>query len=282
MPELPEVETVKRRLNEVLVDKVISDVKVLRSKSFQGNSKKVCGAKILFVERRAKLLRVGLENNLNLLIHLKMTGQLIFQDWHQKIGGGHPTADWTNALPSSHTRVIFTFLDCSQLFFNDMRVFGWIKVLSNQQVKKEYKKYGPDANSSDLTSDYLYNKLASRSISIKQAIMINEILAGVGNIYASEALFVAGIDPRRSSQTLSLFEVAQLVKAIKQVMAEGIENDGTTFDGKFVSVDGLAGAYQDKLRVYGKEGDDCLSCGRRILKIQLGNRGTYFCEKCQQ
>ena len=281
MPELPEVETVKQRLSEILTGKTISQIKVLREKSFKGNPQQVAGLCINNISRRAKLLRFKFDNNLNLLIHLKMTGQLIYTDNDQRIGGGHPTADWVDSLPSSHTRVVIHFEDGSTLFFNDMRVFGWIKMLTDDQIQQEYSRYGPDANSSEFTAEYLKEKLQTRTIAIKQAIMINEILAGVGNIYASEALFLAGIDPRKSAKKLSLQEVKLLVVEIKKVIEAGIKHGGTTFDGKFVDVSGLSGNHQEHLHVYGREGEKCDNCGSEIKKVKIGGRGTYYCEHCQ-
>ncbi len=282
MPELPEVETVKRRLAEVLAGKTIKQIKVLKDKSFQGEVENVLGAKIISVQRKAKLIRLQLDNELNLLVHLKMTGQLIYQDEEQKIGGGHPTADWVADLPGKHTRIILHFReDGAKLFFNDMRIFGWIKVLTDEEINEEYDKYGPDVIDAEFTPDYLKEKVKNRRIAIKQAIMINKIVGGVGNIYACEALFLAGIDPRRPSNSLKNDEYEMLVEKLKQVIAEGIAYNGTTFDGKYVGVDGLAGSYQKKLKVYGQEGEACPECGGKVKKIKVGGRGTYFCEECQ-
>ncbi len=281
MPELPEVETVKRRLKDVLIGREIKQVEVLREKSFQGDTSKVAGAEIKAVERRAKLIKIKLSNGRYLLIHLKMTGQLIYVSDQIRVGGGHPTADWVHDLPGDHTRVIIDFKDNSQLFFNDMRVFGWIKVLDETDLSLELDKYGPDVIDDEFNADYLETKLKNRTIAIKQVIMIGQIVGGVGNIYASEALFAAGIDPRRSANDLSREEYERLVAALKQVIKEGVEAGGTTFDGSYVNVDGLAGDYQEELRVYGQEGKDCPECEGKIKKIKVGGRGTYFCPQCQ-
>ena len=122
---------------------------------------------------------------------------------------------------------------------------------------------------------------AHRSVAIKQAIMNNALLSGVGNIYASEALFYAGIHPQRQAKSLTKQEWNKLTKTIKQVIEEGIEAGGTTFDGKYVDADGLAGGYQEKLMVYGRDGEACQNCGATIEKIKLGGRGTFFCPQCQ-
>jgi len=281
MPELPEVEIIKRRLEEILPNKVIDQVTVLRKKSFQGNISQVLNKKFLKISRRAKLLRIHLSDNLNLLIHLKMTGQLIYQDDEIRLGGGHPTADWVNTLPSSHTRIIFKFSDGSHLFFNDMRVFGWIRVLTDSQVEIEFAKLGPDANDRLFTAEYLKNWIHSRRIPIKQAIMLNEVVTGIGNIYAAEALFQAGIDPRRPANSLNMNELKKLVINIKKVLDEGIKHKGTTFDGKYVDLSGMSGEHQHYLKVYGRTGEECVSCGSKLSSVKIAGRGTVFCEKCQ-
>jgi formamidopyrimidine-DNA glycosylase len=281
MPELPEVETVKRRLSQVLPGKTINQVQVLRSKSFRGQPEEIEQLTIKSLRRKAKLIAIELSNQRSLLIHLKMTGQLIYVADGRKLGGGHPTADWVHDLPGDHTRVVFTFEDGSHLYFNDMRVFGWIKLVSPQELKSELNKYGPDVIDQDFTPQYLQEKLKNRTIAIKQAIMIGQIVGGVGNIYASEALFEARIDPRRPANQLSSAEYQRLVTVLRQVIEDGIEAGGTTFDGKYVNVDGLAGNYQQQLKVYGREGEACPACQGEIKKVQISGRGTYFCPKCQ-
>ncbi len=282
MPELPEVETVKRRLNQVVAGKTIEDIQVLRKKSFSGQIESILNSKITAIKRQAKLIRFCLDNDKNLLVHLKMTGQLIYVSDEERIGGGHPTSDWIDQLPGKHTRIIFTFADESHLYFNDMRVFGWIRVLTDEQVEAEFDKYGPDANTDDFTTKYLQKALSNRTIPIKQAILIGKIVGGIGNIYACEALFEAGIDPRRPANQLSDQEYERLVLAIKKVLQQGIKSGGTTFDGSYVNVDGLSGNYQEKLKVYGREDEGCLRCSGKVKKIKISGRGTYFCPSCQK
>src|SRR5260221_8709795 len=134
MPELPEVETVAQQLKKVIVKKTVAHVEICKSKSWHGDPKKIGGQTIHNISRRSKIIRIEFGQDLNLLIHLKMSGQLIYVDGNKRVGGGHPTADWIQDLPSSHTRVIFTFTDKTKLFFNDQRVFGWIKVMTDQEV----------------------------------------------------------------------------------------------------------------------------------------------------
>lgn len=283
MPELPEVETVSKRLSSVLPGRIICSVKILRKVSFDGALQSLIGKQIQQVSRRAKLIRIHLPNKLNLLTHLKMTGQLIFIDQGKRVGGGHPTAAWVDALPTAHTRIIYQFTDGSTLYFNDMRVFGWMKLMTDDQVLEHYSHYGPDALGDDkLTLEYLQQQLNKRRMSIKQTIMQNQIMAGIGNIYASEVLNVAHILPFRSANSLSTFEIRSLLFAVKQVLKAALKHGGTTFDGKYVDVGGLSGSYQFKLQVYGKAGKQCGQCGEKIIKKQLGGRGSYYCGSCQK
>ncbi|HCR81441.1 MAG: Formamidopyrimidine-DNA glycosylase [Candidatus Pacebacteria bacterium GW2011_GWB1_47_8] len=282
MPELPEVETVARRLAQVLPGRTIKSVKVLRNKSFQGKPVWLSGKKIENVSRRAKMIRLHITGKRDMLIHLKMTGQLIFMNGEKKIGGGHPTGDWTNDLPSKHTRVIVEFTDKSTLFFNDMRVFGWLKLVDDAQLAVEYGKYGPDVNIEEVTVEYFKKVFANRKMPIKLALMNNSVLSGVGNIYANEALFIARVHPARPANSLTSKEWKNVFQATKKVIDDGIKAGGTTFDGKFVDVSGLAGKYQEKLKVYGRAGKSCPRCGTIIQKMKIGGRGTQYCPHCQK
>lgn len=281
MPELPEVETIARRLRELVVGKMINNVAVLREKSFQGDTESIIGETITDVSRRAKIIRVHLSNNRNILIHLKMTGQLIYVDETHRVGGGHPTADWTNDLPAKHTRVVLTLSDGATLYFNDMRVFGWLKALSDEQVVAEYSKLGPDVIDDVVTTQFVFDKIKKRTQPIKQVIMDNALMCGLGNIYACDALHLALINPLRRANTLSEQEVEILVAASKTVLNLGIELGGATMDS-YRHVDGFSGRYQEKVRVYGKNGEECMVCGTEIKKMQLGGRGTFYCDVCQK
>lgn len=282
MPELPEVETVKRRLKEILPGKIIQSIKVLHDKSFGGLKRALQGQEIQDVTRRAKVIRIHLPGKQNLLTHLKMTGQLIFVDNQTRVGGGHPTADWVKDLPGKHTRLIYDFTDGSKLYFNDQRIFGWMRLMSDEEVQAQWSQYGPDINDDSLRADYLHDKLANRRIPIKQAIMMNQIVAGLGNIYACDALNIAQISPFRPAQSLSKAELEKLLEAAQQVIGEGLEYGGTTYDGKYVHVDGMSGSYQDVIRAYGREGEKCYQCDGEIVKDKLGGRGTYYCSQCQK
>ncbi len=281
MPELPEVETVKRRLKEILPGKVLSSLDIRHDKSFRGDRNELLGQEIQDVTRKAKIIRIHFPGEKNLLTHLKMTGQLIFIDNETRTGGGHPTADWVKDLPSKHTRLIYDFTDGSKLYFNDQRIFGWMRLMTDDEVIAEFSKYGPDINESSLTVEYLQEKFKNRRIPIKQAIMMNPIMAGLGNIYACDALNIAQLSPFRPAKSLDNCELERLLKAAKQVIEEGLAYGGTTYDGKYVHVDGMSGSYQDIMRVYAKEGEQCQQCGGTITKEKIGGRGTFYCEDCQ-
>lgn len=279
MPELPEVETIVKKLHSVLNSKIVSGLRVNREKSFQGDVSQIIGQPILKVSRRAKLIRFHFPNNINLLAHLKMTGQFIFVDGNKKVGGGHPSLDWIGELPSKHTRVEIDLSD-SHLYFNDMRVFGWIRVLSDEEVELEYQKYGPDINTEDASIKYFKEKLQKTGRKIKQVIMDNAVVSGVGNIYACDGLNLAKIHPNRSANSLSETEAITLLNALKKVINLGIKLGGATISD-YRDVDGFSGKYQDEVLVYGREGEECKNCVGFIEKIKVGGRGTFFCPNCQ-
>lgn len=282
MPELPEVETIRRRLAERIVGKTIREVSILRDKSFQGNPSKLAGETIRAVDRQAKIIQIVFSDDLFVLIHLKMTGQLILQQASGvRVGGGHPTADWVQTLPSKHTRVHITFTDGDTLFFNDQRVFGWLKIANAAARTQEFSVYGKDINDPTLTFAEFAEKMHRTRRPIKLALLDSSIVAGLGNIYVCDALNLAQISPFRSAQSLTETELMNLFEAAKTVIERGIALKGTTFDGKYVDVSGFAGGYQKKALVYGQTGKPCKNCGTLIQKQQQNGRGTYFCPHCQ-
>lgn len=281
MPELPEVETIVRRLQTVLPGKKVAEVVVLRNKSFQGDTALLSGKKIRQVARRAKVIVLTLDDDLCILIHLKMTGQLIYVDGPSRLGGGHPTADFIQQLPAKHTRIVARFADDTTLFFNDQRVFGWWKVANTASRDDELSRYAPDVIDPEITVSYLQQKFSRRHSPIKVTIMDSSIISGVGNIYACDGLFEAGIDPTRPADSLNRREIAQLLKSLRTVILQGIELGGATIKD-YMNIDGLSGGYQQVIRVYGREGLPCFTCGTPIQRIKQGGRSTYFCSQCQR
>ncbi len=284
MPELPEVETVKNSLKALIVGRKISGVEILRDKSFPMKERQelVKGQKIIDLRRRAKFIDIVLENNYHLLTHLKMTGQLLYvRSGNLMAGGGHPTEDVLQELPGKHTRIIYTLDNNGHLYFNDMRVFGWMKVLDEKEMKTEYARLGPDANAAELTGEYLWKCGQKRKQPIKQVIMDNAVCCGLGNIYAAETLFAAGIDPRREAKSITEKEAGEIVREAKRILNLAISKRGTTFDGRYVDALGEGGNFEKLLQVYGRENEPCRKCGAKIKNVRLGGRSTCFCAHCQ-
>ncbi len=303
MPELPEVETIKRGLIKRIVGKTIADVDVRFPKTFVGSKLKVEGSKIKKIERRAKVLAVKLDNGENLLFHLKMTGQLVYrhesgimnhESWKEQdqFAGGHPSHDWHLTLPNSTTAIIFKFDDGSRLFFNDMRKFGWCKVLTDEQLNKIFiEEYGLEPvrlagtrsgqASQGFTVEYLISRASKvPNRKIKQFLTDQTIIAGIGNIYADESLFDARISPLRQVKEIKLSEWKKIVTSVKKVLELAIKHGGTT-DSDFVNAYGEKGGMQDYLKVYRKNGTDCPKCDGKIIRITIGGRGTHYCPVCQ-
>lgn len=281
MPELPEVETVRRQLSQVIVGKTVAAIDVFKEKSWSGKISVVVGQTVTRIERRSKVLLIRLSNEHSLLVHLKMSGQLIYVDGEFRTGGGHPTADWVQKLPSSHTRIAFTFTDGTALYFNDQRIFGWVRLMTNAEAEQCLVALAPDVVDPVITTEYLLEKALRRGIPIKQFIMDNAIVAGVGNIYACDALNLARISPFRPTSNVTRTEMDRLLESMRTVINLGIELGGATAHGEYVHVDGLAGKYQDRMRVYSRKDEPCPNCGAPVLKAKLGGRGTFYCANCQ-
>ena len=283
MPELPEVETIKKELSKSIVGKKITGLQVLLAKQFQGRKEDVVGVKITGVGRRGKILKISLSNGKNLLIHFKLTGQLV---WVPKAGEsvtlGHPIPFAGAELPAKTTHIIFE-IDGGKLFFNDLRQFGWIKVVSSDEAGKEIGKLGIEPSDKEFTIDYLKQIFSKPSKPIKLVLMDQEKIAGIGNIYANDALFEAGILPTRPANKLDSGEIGKLRNAIVRVLEDGLKYGGSSAeDEAYIKPTGEPGSYQEHFRVYQREGQKCLKCGGVVKRIELGGRGTFFCSKCQE
>ena len=285
MPELPEVETIKLGLQRKIAGLKLLKVELKSPKSFIGKPHEVEGKKVLEVWRRAKMLGVDMEGGMTLLFHLKMTGQLIYDDG-QRFIGGHPTLDMRDQMPNNHTRVIFEFGDKSKLYFNDQRRFGWVKIIKNNELRIMnnglFGKLGPEPLEKKFTRQLLKNNLLKhKSMPVKVAIMDQSVVSGVGNIYANEACFNAKIDPRTKVSALSDKQFKRLHHGIVKSLNDGIRHGGSS-RAHFVDAEGHKGYFLDYAFVYGLDKKPCKKCGTKIQKISLGGRGTYFCEKCQK
>lgn len=243
MPELPEVETIKRQLAQKIIDKKL-------------NGKKITG-----VRRRAKILIIDFQDGSSLIFHLKLTGQLIF-----------------NGKPTKYTRQIFKFNDGSQLIFNDARKFGWWKKVKN--TKELEKGFGPEALAINLKTFKLLLKKRFKA-KIKPLLMDQKFIAGIGNIYSDEILFAAKVGPLRLVKTLTNKEIEQIWRDIKKILQKAIQHHGTSVQ-YYLDAHGRKGNYLQRLKVYQKEGEKCFRCGTKIKRIKLGGRSAHFCPQCQK
>ncbi|MGI6374272.1 MAG: bifunctional DNA-formamidopyrimidine glycosylase/DNA-(apurinic or apyrimidinic site) lyase [Patescibacteria group bacterium] len=291
MPELPEVETIRQDLQGLLGKKFVN-IKILNQKTAQPSAaflkKKIIDQKIISLTRRGKLLIFSLSNQAQLLIHLKMTGQLIYQQSRQTIYGGHSTSEVDREkavggpLPNQHTRVILYLNNQQRLFFNDLRKFGYLKVVDSQELEKILaNNYGPEPLEAEFSVNYLSQQLEKRTIKIKPLLLNQRVIAGLGNIYVDESLFLAKIRPDRVSASLTTAEIKSLRLAIRRIIAKAIKYRGTTFSD-FIDTQGRSGNFLRFLQVYGRQGQSCFCCGDIIVKVKLGGRGTHYCPTCQK
>lgn len=286
MPELPEVQTIVNELNRKIKNGRIKLIEVRNAGSAKPFPKvliaKTKGRKIKTVKRRGKMIDIDLGGDDNILIHLKMTGQLVYvAKTGKKISGGHPI-DTVGELPNKFSHVIINFTDGSVLYFNDIRKFGWVKYATNVERDIARQKYGLEPFDKKYTLDCfkrLLKKYPKRKI--KQFLLDQTLIAGIGNIYADESLFIAHIRPMRLTGSLKEKEIKALYLAIPKILKFAIEKGGTTADN-YVRTDGSKGQMIKYLKVYGREGEKCKCCGGTIKKIRLGGRGTHYCPFCQK
>lgn len=287
MPELPEVETVVRGLNRLILKKKIVQVKHDWPKSFPNLEKDVndfmIGAEILKVQRRGKAIIIKLNNGWVLVTHLRMTGQMVYRG-EENWGAGHPNDDFLNDLPNKSTRVEIDFEDQTKLFFNDQRKFGYMKLLPEPEIEELpfFVKLGPEPLEDNFTVEIFKERLLKKKNSlVKPTILDQSVIAGVGNIYADEVLWRAKIHPETRIKDFSNIDFKNLHESIRFVMNKSIEKGGST-DRNYVNADGSRGNYLEYAAVYHKNGQPCKRCGTEISKIRVGGRGTHFCENCQK
>jgi len=282
MPELPEVETIRQGLEKYLVGHKITDVKVNAPKVFSGEPKVLIGGKIKGVRRFAKVLCIDLSNGYSIVVHIKLTGQFIYRgpnlksppDLSKKVVGG---------VPGKHTHVVFSLDRGGTLYYNDVRRFGWIKVVRTKEVGEEpfIKKLGPEPFGK-LTFELFKGVLSKSGRPIKIALMDQEKIGGVGNIYANDALWLSKINPKVPANSLTLDKQKDLYDAVLKVLKEGIKYGGSS-ELAYVTPDGKEGQYQKHTLAYGWEGEPCERCHKaKFVKYFLGGRGTYVCPVCQK
>lgn len=287
MPELPEVETVRRGLSSLIIGKTISTEQHDTEKGFPNTPQDVrqflIGATVIDVRRRAKVLMIDLSTDYSLLVHLKMTGQLVFVG-DTRFGAGHPNDSLVNDLPDKSTRVTLTFSDTTQLFFNDQRKFGWMRLMPTIEIPNInfMQKVGPEPLADDFTPQEFMQRFTRRAkTNIKAAILDQSVVAGVGNIYADESLWGAKIHPQRLVGSVSEQEFTSLYTELREVMNRAVEKGGSS-NHTYVNAEGKKGSYMDFARVFRREGLPCPRCGTVIEKMRVAGRGTHICPSCQQ
>ena len=270
MPELPEVETTRRGLLPHVVGRAIARVEVreprLRWPVAKRLPRALVDARIGSLERRGKYLLFGTEAG-TLLVHLGMSGSLRYLP--------------SPLTPEAHDHIDVYLDDSGTLRFNDPRRFGSFMLTPSPGSHPLLKDLGPEPLGDEFDADYLWQTSRNRRIAIKQHLMNGRVVVGVGNIYASEALFRAGIHPRRVAGRISRARFEPLVQAIRAVLRDAIEEGGTTLRN-FVGGDGKPGYFRGALRVYERDGSPCVNCGTPIERRILGRRATYYCPRCQR
>lgn len=294
MPELPEVETIRRDLQRVVLHKKISHVEVRKRKMIVGDAsafiRTLSGRSINAIERRGKLLIFTLSASKRaparyVLIHLKMTGQLIYVNDYHRIVGGHSWPPAVGVLPNKYSHIIFTFNDGARLYFNDMRQFGYARLVSAQQKKEIVDRFGLEPLLAQFTPAKLKELLKRRTAPLKNVLLDQTAISGLGNIYVDEACFRAGIRPMRPANRVTSAEVRQLHRAIQTVLRLAIKYRGTTFND-YRDGQGKPGSFVRHLNAYGRRGALCRRRGCRqqgsvIQKTVVAGRGTHYCPTCQ-
>lgn len=276
MPELPEVEVICRGIRSLLVGRRVTAIshsgKALRHPlPMEAMRCAMINQTITAVERRAKFLLISFSSGEMMIIHLGMTGKLaIFP----------PSAE-----PARHDHVFWTLDDDSELRYNDVRRFGSIRFLTADEVagREEtiFSTTGPEPFSEDFNAEYLQQLAKGRSLAVKLFLMTNQVVAGIGNIYANESLFAAGILPTRKAESLSKGQWKRLVTEVRRVLGEAIACGGSTISD-FLNASRERGYFQMKFKVYGKQGQRCSCCSTEIVKIKIGGRASYYCPHCQK
>lgn len=282
MPELPEVESIKLQLARYLTGHKILSVDVINRKILQSDESKIFGGSVVDVRRFGKVTVIDLSNGYSILTHVKLTGQFIYRGPNlpnpktlsKKVIGG---------VPGPHTHVIFNLDRGGELYYNDFRRFGWIRIEKTSEVENEpfIKKLGPEPFR-DLNLKNFTEILSKTSRAIKVVLMDQEKIGGIGNIYANDALWLSKINPKTPAKNISGEKVKELFDAIIHVLKEGMKYGGAS-ELSFVTPDGAEGEYQNHTLVYAHDGQPCERCHKAVIqKIFLGGRGTYFCPECQK
>ncbi|MBD3248237.1 bifunctional DNA-formamidopyrimidine glycosylase/DNA-(apurinic or apyrimidinic site) lyase, partial [Candidatus Falkowbacteria bacterium] len=274
-------------LNKKIARVEISDKKMIKpdTKTF---TKALLGKSFFGIDRIGKLLIFKLSDKKNfLLIHLKMTGQLVYMGEGEVIAGGHALRSGTmlekigGKLPNKYTRLTIGLGKNEALYFNDLRKFGYAKIVEKEALCDIKKAFGIEPRTKNFTAANLKKAISGKKKGIKATLLDQKTISGLGNIYVDEALFRSGIDPRRKSDKISDKEIEKLHKSIEELIKKAVKYRGTTFSD-YSDSRGNKGNFSQFLQVYGRTGEKCTACGTRIKKIREAGRGTHFCPKCQK
>jgi formamidopyrimidine-DNA glycosylase len=283
VPELPEVETIRRIVERELIGQIVSETivrlpKLLRSSPIP-TLEPLLGRMLLHARRRAKVLSLDFDDDLTLMMHLKLAGQVaVIRPDEVRFVAGHPVPDPTGAYPHKSTHIELHFESGAVLYVSDLRQFGWLRLMprSDSEVEIVKMKFGPEAFGPEMvTVAHLKERLGRRSIPIKTALLDQSILAGLGNIYVDEALHGAKIHPLTAANAVRGAKLTALHAAIGQALEQGVAQGGAKIiHNKAYPIDGFPA-------VHGRAGESCPLCGATIKKTRVGARGTYYCPHCQ-
>jgi formamidopyrimidine-DNA glycosylase len=291
MPELPEVEVTRRRIAPVLVGRRLARVETTRPSYFfltppAKLKRGLEGRAVESLERRGKYLLAELEGGARLLLHLGMTGQLFSSDASsvRLLSAAARAAlapeEQRRFSPDAHTHLRLSFADDGpEVFFRDVRKFGKVQLLAPGEPSERLERLGVDAL--ETSGAALFAATRGRSVAVKSLLLDQAVLAGAGNIYADEALFLAGVRPRRRARSVTRAECEAIAEALKRVLLRSIETGGSSISD-YVAPDGSDGAYQDERRVYAREGEPCAACGSAIRRVVIGQRSSHYCPRCQR
>jgi formamidopyrimidine-DNA glycosylase len=295
MPELPEVESLRRSLLPYVKGQKIVNIHVKLAKLVSGKGTKrfndakkqkdfeegLKNLRILDIQRRAKNLIFFLEDNKKLLVHLKMTGQLVYKQNDQLVLGGHPIQLSESELPNKHTYITFK-LEKGNLYYNDVRQFGYLLFYNNEKEmlqEHDFEKLGFEPLDM-FDFEVFYKKMKQKKSCIKTVFLNQEVVAGLGNIYADEVCFDAGIRPTRKTDKISKKEYRKVYESIKKIISRAVELGGSSVSN-YLLADGSKGNYAREHKVYNRSGKECLTCGNILKKTVISGRTTVYCPKCQ-
>ena len=289
MPELPEVEVVKRSLTNKTQNLIIKAVKIndgrLRYKINRNKIKKIIGLKFKKISRRSKYLLFFFDKDIVMLVHLGMTGKFFFVNSKRRKYKTSFYYDLNEEKDKKHDRIIFDLSNDNKLIYNDIRKFGFIKFVKRVSLDQNIhlKHLGPEPLSTEFSVEYFKNFIKGRQRTIKDLLMDQKFISGLGNIYVNEILFFSGVRPTKKIKKLTNSEIQKIIKFSKKIITKAIILGGSSIKD-FSSGSGKKGLFQQHFSVYGKKGENCskVKCLGKIKKIVIANRASFFCSKCQK